>query len=171
MVKHRPVASGFCHVGVAPFSIWRSQRRALRGGSVQPAAQADSRRQAAARGLASSLGIMIFVAETEERALYVFPGEKEAIANCEGLDVEAAVWLFWDDAGRPLEPLFTIPNKRGFFGSKNGVYVLVPAAPNHHAVLDEAIEEILTFEAEAPFNSMAGVRAHIESLSGRGSDA
>ena len=55
MAKHRPVASGLCHVGVAPFSIWRSQRRALRGGSVQPAAQADSRRQAAARGLASSL--------------------------------------------------------------------------------------------------------------------
>ena len=56
MVKRGPAASGLFHVGVAPFSISRSQRRALRGGSVQPAAQADSRRQAAARGLASSLG-------------------------------------------------------------------------------------------------------------------
>ena len=114
---------------------------------------------------------MIFVVETEERALYAFPGEREAIAYCEGLDVEAAVWLFWDDAGRPLEPHFIIPNKRGFFASKNGVYELVPAAPDHHAVLDEAIEEVLNFEADAPFNSLAGVRAHLQSHAGRGNDA
>ena len=59
MVMHRPGASGFCGVGVAPASIRRSPCRALRGGSVQPAAQADSRRQAAARGLASSLCIRL----------------------------------------------------------------------------------------------------------------
>ena len=58
MFKYQPVASAFCHVGVAPFSIWRSQRPMLRSGSAQPAAQADSRRQAAARGLASSLATM-----------------------------------------------------------------------------------------------------------------
>lgn len=114
---------------------------------------------------------MIFAAETEERTLYVFSSEKDAIANCEGLDVEAAVWLFWDDAGRPLEPRFTIPNKRGLFGSKNGVYELVPAAPNHHAALIEAVENIVAFEAEAPFNSIAGVRAYVESRSGFSRDA
>lgn len=106
---------------------------------------------------------MIFVVETEERALYVFPDENAAIAHCEGLDVETAVWLFWDDAGHPLEPHFIISNQRGFFGSKNGVYSLIPSSADHHAVLDEAIEEVLNFESKAPLNSLAGVRAHIKS--------
>ncbi|WP_428506894.1 hypothetical protein [Roseateles sp.] len=114
---------------------------------------------------------MIFVVETQERAIYVFSDENEAIAHCEGLDVEAAVWLFWDDAGRPLEPHFTVPNQRGFFGSKNGVYTLVPSSTDHHAVLDEALEEILNFEGKAPLNSLAGVRAHINSSARAGNDA
>jgi hypothetical protein len=51
---------------------------------------------------------MIFVVETEERTLYVFPAESEAIAYCEGLDVEAAIWLFGTMWGShlPLNLLF-----------------------------------------------------------------
>ena len=45
---------------------------------------------------------MIFAVETEERALAVFPTQDEAIAYCEGLDVEAATWLFWAADGSPL---------------------------------------------------------------------
>ena len=37
---------------------------------------------------------MIFAVETEERALTVFPNEGDAVAYCEGLDVEAATGEF-----------------------------------------------------------------------------
>ncbi|MGV3570848.1 MAG: hypothetical protein ACO1PB_09625 [Ramlibacter sp.] len=104
---------------------------------------------------------MIFAVETEERTLMTFPGEAEAVAHCEGLDVEAAVWLFWNDRGEPLEPKFSVPNKRGLFAARNGIYSLVPAGPDHHAVLDEALNEILTFESLAPFDSAEGVRDYL----------
>lgn len=105
---------------------------------------------------------MIFAVETEERTLIAFAGQAEAVAHCEGLDVEAAIWLFWSDSGEPLEAEFSVPNKRGVFGSRNGTYSLVPASTNHHAHLSEALDEILTFESAAPFNSAQGVRAYLE---------
>ncbi len=108
---------------------------------------------------------MIFAVETEERTLIAFPGEAEAVAFCEGLDVEAAVWLFWNDRGEPLEPEFSVPNKRGLFAVRNGKYTLVPASENHHAVLLEALDEVLTFESQPPFNSAEGVRSYVESHS------
>ncbi len=108
---------------------------------------------------------MIFVAETEERSLYAFPSEADAIANCDGLDVEAAVWLFWDDSGEPLEPRFSVPNKRGLFTSVNGVYTLVPALADHHAPLVEALEEIVNYESAPPFDSETGVRDYLVSRS------
>jgi len=90
-----------------------------------------------------------------------FPSEADAVTHCEGLDVEAAVWLFWNSRGEPLEPKFSVPNKRGLFAVGNGVYALVPAAPDHHAALDEAVDEVLTFEGPAPFDSAEGVRAYL----------
>jgi hypothetical protein len=110
----------------------------------------------------STLCRMIFAVETEERSLIAFPSEAEAVAYCEGLDVEAAVWLFWNDRGEPLEPKFSVPNKRGLFVVRNGTYSLAPASLNHHAVLEEALDEVLNFESPAPFNSAEGVRAYLE---------
>ena len=52
------------------------------------------------RGLSSviteleSLCRMIFAVNTEERTLISFPSKKEAVAHCEGLDVEAACGFF-----------------------------------------------------------------------------
>ena len=108
-----------------------------------------------------TLGTMIFVAETEERSFYAFPTERDAVAHCEGLDVEAGIWLFWDDAGNPLEPLFSVPNKRGLFTVENGTYTLVPASPEHHAPLVEVLNEFLSFESPAPFNSEGAVRSYL----------
>ena len=104
---------------------------------------------------------MIFAVATDERTLITFASEAEAVAYCEGLDVEAAVWLFWNDCGEPLEPLFSIPNKRGLFIVGNGVYSLVPASPNHHAILDEALDEVLNYEGPPPFDSSNGVREYL----------
>lgn len=103
---------------------------------------------------------MIFAVETEQRSLLVFESEADAIKNCEALDVEAATWLFWNEEGEPLEPHFLKPNKRGLFIVQNGVYELRAASPDHHAALDEALEEVLVFEAPPPFNTPAACRNH-----------
>ncbi len=104
---------------------------------------------------------MIFVVDTEGRALTVYPSEADAVAYCEGLDVEAAVWLFWASDGSPLQPEFTIPNTRGWFTVGNGTYHLVPAAPDHHAPLSEALDEILRLEPNPFFDSLGDVRMHL----------
>ena len=111
--------------------------------------------------IARALGAMIFVAETEERSLYTFPTEAEAIANCEGIDVEAGIWLFWNDSGQPLEPKFTIPNKRGSFTVTNGVYALVSATSTHRVPLAGALKDIIHYRSAAPFNSEADVRTYL----------
>lgn len=105
---------------------------------------------------------MIFAVETEERTLITFLNELEAVNYCEGLDVEAAIWLFWNDRGEPLEPLFITPNKRGFFTVQNGTYSLIPASADHHADLLEALDEILNFDSPEPFNSAEGIRKYLK---------
>lgn len=107
---------------------------------------------------------MIFAVETEERALTVFRNEDEAVAHCEGLDVDAATWLFWTADGSPLEAEFITPNKRGWFSVQNGTYRLVPALPEHHADLAEALDEILRLEPNPFFQSLLQVREHLAQL-------
>lgn len=104
---------------------------------------------------------MIFAAETEERSLHVFPDADTAASYCEGLAVEATLWLFWDDNGAPLEPRFTIPNQRGLFTGTNGLYHLVPVAGERHAFLHEALEQIRQVVGEFPFISVAAVRDYL----------
>jgi hypothetical protein len=110
---------------------------------------------------------MIFAVETEERTLRAFETDAEAIAACEGLDVEAAVWLFWSSDGTPLEPVFTVPNKRGLFTVKNGVYYLRPAEASHHAHLSEVVDEVLNFAGPEPATSAEAVKAHLEAAAHR----
>jgi hypothetical protein len=109
---------------------------------------------------------MIFAVETEERSLYAFESEAQAIAACEGLDVEAALWLFWGNDGSPLEPVFTVPNKRGLFSAKNGTYHLSPAAEDHRAHLSEALEEVLHYESKPPLSTAQGVKSHLVAAAG-----
>ncbi|MAP76732.1 MAG: hypothetical protein CMK87_01530 [Pseudomonadales bacterium] len=113
---------------------------------------------------------MIFAVETEERALAVFPTQDEAIAYCEGLDVEAATWLFWAADGSPLEAEFITPNKRGWFSVQNGHYRLVPALPEHHADLAEALDEVLRLEPNPTFNSLLQVREYLAKLTNGAQD-
>src|SRR5262245_51450077 len=101
---------------------------------------------------------MIFVAEPETLSLYAFATESEAIAYCEGVDVEDGEWVFWSDLGEPLEPHFTVPNKRGLFSVVSGTYQLVPAQSLRHAPLLQALDAFTHFEAAAPFDTAAGVR-------------
>jgi hypothetical protein len=105
---------------------------------------------------------MIFAAETEERSLHVFHDADTAASYCEGLAVEATLWLFWDDDGTPLEACFTIPNKRGLFTAQNGLYHLVPAGPGAQGTfLHEAIEQIRHVIGEFPFTSVRAVQDYL----------
>lgn len=105
---------------------------------------------------------MIFAAETEERSLHVFPDADTAASYCEGLAVEATIWLFWDDDGAPLEPCFTIPNKRGLFTTQNGLYHLVPAPRTAQSTfLQEALEQIRQVVGEVPFTNVRAVQDYL----------
>lgn len=104
---------------------------------------------------------MVFAAETEERSLHVFPDADTAASYCEGLAVEATLWVFWDDNGAPLEAEFTIPNKRGLFMATNGLYHLVPVAQGQHALLHEVLEQIRQVVGEFPFTSVRAVQDYL----------
>jgi hypothetical protein len=104
---------------------------------------------------------MIFAAETEERSLHVFPDAETAACYCEGLAVEATLWVFWDDDGSPMEPQFTIPNKRGLFTGKNGIYHLVPRISGQQTFLQEALAQIRNVIGEFPFTSVHAVQDHL----------
>ena len=103
---------------------------------------------------------MIFASDTETGELIVFPSEENATSSCEGLDVEAAIWLFWDETGNPLEPQFSIHNKRGWFSATNGIYSLV-ASETHHAPLIKALEQTVVMEPNDFFKSVEEVRKHL----------
>lgn len=110
--------------------------------------------------LPKALGGMLFYVETETCELSTCD-EKLVMGECEALDVEAALYLFWDETGAPLEPEFTVPSKRGLFTATNGEYKLVPASENHHAHLLEALNEISVVEIDPPLNTIDAVREHI----------
>ena len=105
---------------------------------------------------------MIFAAETEERSLHVFPDAETAASYCDGLAVEATLWLFWDDQGAPLAPEFTIPNQRGLFTGTNGQYHLVPATGGQHAFLHAALEQIRQVIGEVPLTTVQAVQDYLD---------
>ena len=105
---------------------------------------------------------MIFAADTDDRSLHVFPDALTAASYCEGSAVEATMWLFWDENGRPLQPEFDIPNKRGLFTTKNGVYHLVPVTSGQYASLSEVLEGVR--EVIGEFTSVKAVQEYLNRL-------
>ena len=108
---------------------------------------------------------MVFVLETETRALAVHGDEAAAVQRYEGIDVEAAQYLFWSADGTPLVPFFTVPNKRGWFSIQSGTYHLVKATQKDHAKLLEALDDAVHLEPNSYFSSLIEIRAHIRQAS------
>ena len=106
---------------------------------------------------------MIFVVESEEMSLYAFETEAEAVAACEGLDVEDEVWLFYASDGSPLKPVFTVANNRGSLLAVNGEYHLVASNEERHEHLRSVIDDVLNFDSSPPLNSSEGVKAYLAS--------
>jgi len=77
---------------------------------------------------------MIFALATDERTLLVFASAREAMAHCEGIDVEDGVWRFWDRRGDPLQARFSQPNRRGSFSVANGEYSLESTPGGQHLI-------------------------------------
>lgn len=102
---------------------------------------------------------MIFAVATDERTLFVFSSAAAAAVYCEGIDVEAGGWLFWDEAGTALTPEFLTPNYRDRFTVGSGTYQLVPAP--HRPSLTEAITAFDHLEANPYFAEVSAVRRHL----------
>jgi hypothetical protein len=67
---------------------------------------------------------LIYVFSKDDRGLGVYATQREAVAACEGIDVEDGNYMFFSSDGRPLQPKFTSSNRRGMFMITSGVYVL-----------------------------------------------
>ena len=100
---------------------------------------------------------MIFAFATDDRSLMVFVSEAEAIAYCEGIDVEEGGWLFFANDGSPLEPHFSRPSHRGTFSVESGEYTLRPAKPGNDLSLRERLSEIASVEGMPGISNIADV--------------
>jgi hypothetical protein len=102
---------------------------------------------------------MIFALATDEKSLLVFPTPEEAIAYCEGIDVEAGVWLFWNENGLPLQPEFLAPNHHGRFSVSNGFYRLLETQSGNS--LAEMLGGIHSMGPNRFFQSLSAVAVHL----------
>lgn len=98
---------------------------------------------------------MIFALATDDRSLIAFPSEKEAVAYCEGIDVEEGNWQFFASDGRCLVARFTRPNVKGRFAVVSGHYVLEPG--DESAGLQTALDNVAYVEG-CGLESVADVR-------------
>ena len=101
---------------------------------------------------------MVFAYASDDRTLMVFSTERDAVAYCEGIDVEDGGWSFFDASGNPLEPVFSVPNERRRFSVLSGKYSLVPASHSSGRNLLELLGEVSAVEGPAPLNTVAEVR-------------
>ena len=101
---------------------------------------------------------MIFVFATDDRSLVVFSTEEAACSHAEGIDVGEGVYLFFDDAGRPLAPVFSSPNKRGSLTVRSGTYTLAPET-SASTSLEEILPRVRSVEGE--LKSLEAVRKHL----------
>jgi hypothetical protein len=105
---------------------------------------------------------MIFAVATDEKSLLVFPSAEAAIAYCEGIDVQAGSWLFWDSRGIALQPEFLTQNHHGQFVVGSGAYQLIPAPS--HASLSEALAGLHAIESNPHFPSLTAVATHLAAV-------
>ena len=104
----------------------------------------------------------MFAAATDERTLFVFLSAGDAIAYCEGIDVENGDWIFWDERGSALVADFVVPNHPGTYAICSGTYQFVPS--NGLPTLEEGLARILQIDSNPYFKTISDVRAHLASV-------
>ncbi len=108
---------------------------------------------------------MIFVFDNDDKGLEIFPSEKDAIAACEGIDVEESPCEFWNNCGQALKVVFTKSNERGSFTVVSGKYHLEPN-PEGEPLMNR-LSQVSFVEGEPSLNSVETVRQHLTSLGKR----
>ena len=105
---------------------------------------------------------MIFALATDENTLFVFATATDAIAYCEGIDVEDGDWRFWDMAGNALAAEFLTTNSRSGFTVGSGSYRLAPVSGQ--STLGESLSSIGQISDSQRFPDISAVRAHLASV-------
>lgn len=82
---------------------------------------------------------IVFALSTDDGGLLVFPGEGEAVAYCEAVDVDGGGWAFFNVAGSPLAPKFQSKDRGVRFAIASGRYSLIPGTGRW---LQERLEEV-----------------------------
>jgi hypothetical protein len=101
----------------------------------------------------------VFVFSTDDLGLEVFASKQDAIAACEGIDVENGECLFWDEHGISLKAEFSIPNKKGSFTVVSGTYDLVPFPEGLELI--EFLPKVSYVEGHGHFKDVAEVKRHL----------
>lgn len=100
---------------------------------------------------------MIFALATDSLELLVFSNESDAVAYAEGVDVEDGAWLFFSDAGKLLEPVFSVPNDRGRFSVQSGKYYLVEEKAASINLMD-MLPTVSAVQGNAPYDNIESVK-------------
>ena len=106
--------------------------------------------------------MITFAFSTDDRGLEVFPSREDAIAYCEGVDVENGLWVFWDQNGEGLSVEFTSPNQKSCYSVVSGAYVFKPF-PAAISLL-EFSSSIGYVEGRGIFNTLDDVINYLQEL-------
>lgn len=114
---------------------------------------------------------MIF-AFAEDGMVMVLDDLAAAQRECEGIDVESGVYVFYAEDGSWLRPRLTTPNRQGGFAIfkwvESGVFVLEPESslPAHVDPFDVALSEAVDVVPNGVFATLEAVRGHVAAKRG-----
>ena len=108
---------------------------------------------------------------SEDHRVRIAESEEQAIQGCEGVDVQSGVWWFYDEAGRPLVPVFDVPviERRvlGLFRVvESGKYHLEPGDSTHPLYIDAlwvSLLEAIELEPNPHFGSLEHLKTALRS--------
>jgi hypothetical protein len=106
---------------------------------------------------------MIFAAADDGMAL-VFEDVAHVRRECEAVDVESEVFVFYAEDGTWLRPEWVRPNRRRvLLGIEPGHFELVPDPNRERAVdpIEVALAECVGVEPNPHFGSVAEILAHV----------
>jgi len=108
---------------------------------------------------------------SDDGCVRIAESEAQVIRDCEGVDVQSGVWWFFDEAGRPLVPVFDVPVKEtrvlGLFRMvDSGKYHLEPGDSSHPLYVDPlwlSLLEAVVLEPNPHFASLEHLKAALRS--------
>lgn len=108
---------------------------------------------------------------SEDRRVRIAESKEQAIQGCDGVDVQSGVWWFYDEAGRPLVPVFDVPvTERRVLGLfrvvESGKFHLEPGDSSHPLYVDPlwiSLLEAIELEPNPHFASLEHLKVALRS--------